>query len=227
MFFCYDNEVINVINFSNETFESQFAPVVNAAYTHSLKLLDKLPETINIKFTDNGASDITGVGGFTESKTQINIAILEQFEDQEVQQSNLYATVMHEAFHVQQGFTHKDAPFTALDSAIYEGCAIAYEREYAKGSAIYSDYGSIPETTLRKWLEDIKLVGMEYFEDANTWHKWAFYHPEYDQKWIIYKVGAWLVDSILLANNVGILDLKDKMAGEILSYSPIATRQST
>lgn len=217
--------MINIINFSNETFESQLVPVISAAYSHSLRLLDKLPETINIKFTDNGASDITGVGGFTESKTQINIAILEQFENREAQHNNLYSTVLHESFHIQQGFTYKDSPFTALDSAIYEGCAIVYEREYAGGVATYGNYSSTPEHILQKWFEEIKLVGMKYFEDTNTWHKWSFYHPEYDQKWIIYKVGAWLVDNILHANNASILDVKNKTADEILSYrSPIVTR---
>lgn len=207
--------MINVINFSDESFESQFVPLIEDAYSNASKLLDKLPESIDIKFTDNGGSDITGVGGFTFSKNQVNVAVLKNYNDRSKQKQNLYSAVLHEFFHVQQGFTYADSPFTALEAAIYEGCAVNFEREYAKNVAEYGDYSDIPETKLKEWLDEIRDVGNEYFENEDVWHKWAFYHPEYDQKWIIYKVGTWLVDNILKENNLGILDLKDKSAAEI------------
>lgn len=208
--------MIEVISFSNKDFESQFVPIVNSAYNDAKKLLDNVPETINIKFTENGGSDVTGVGGFSFSPSQINLAILKNFDDRGIQKNNLRSTVFHESFHIQQGFTYTDSPFTAIDAAVYEGSAIAFERNYANNSAAYGNYAYYSEEQLQKWLDEIRTVGLDYFEKEETWHKWAFYHPEYDEKWIIYKVGSWFVDKILSTNQLDILDLKDKSANQIL-----------
>lgn len=211
--------MINVIAYSNQTLESSFKPIIDNAYQDVQKLLDNVPDVLQIKFTDNGGSDITGVGGFAFSRTQINIAVLEGFNDRNVQEDNLRSTVFHESFHIQQGFTYSDSPFTALEAAVYEGSAIAFEREYAKNDAAYGDYSTHTDKQLQSWLNEITSVGTRYFEDEETWHRWAFYHPEYDQKWIIYKVGSWYVDRILSINGLDILDLKDKTAREIVSLS--------
>lgn len=207
--------MINITEFSDEPFESQFVPLVDGAYSGVQKILDNVPEKLNIKFTDNGGSDITGVGGFSLSHDQINLAILKNFKDRTAQRHNLRSTVFHESFHVQQGFTYSDSPFTALEAAIYEGSAIAFERDYANNSAAYGDYSTYTKEQLEGWLNEIRAIGTDYFENEETWHKWAFYHPEYNQKWIIYKVGSWVVDKILTDNHLDILDLKDKSASEI------------
>lgn len=213
--------MINVIEYSRESFESQFVPIIDTAYTDAQKYLDQLPKTIDIAFTDNGSSDMTGVGGFTVSDKQINIAVLAEFEDRELQRKNLYSTVMHEAFHVQQGFSYDVSPFTATEAAIYEGCAVIFERQYAHNQAIYGEYSDCSEQDLEKWFAELDTVGTKYFEDIDTWHKWAFYHPEYDQKWIIYKTGSWLVDRILTRSNRDVLDLKSKSAAEILKLEEV------
>lgn len=207
--------MINIIEFSDKPFESQFVSLVDDAYAETSMLLDKLPATMNIKFTDNGASDITGVGGFSVSSSQLNLAVLKGFTDTATQRKNLRSTVFHECFHVQQGFTFADSPFTALEAAIYEGCALAFERTYADNTAAYGDYRAYSDEELQGWLDEIQTVGTEYFENSDTWHKWAFYHPEYAEKWIIYKVGSWVVDRILSESNLDIIDLKDKTVDEI------------
>lgn len=207
--------MINVIQFSDEDFETQYVSVVEQAYSDAQNLLPDLPATINIRFTDNGADSKTGVGGFTVSDKQINIAVLKDFHDRDLQNKNLRGVFFHESFHVQQGFTFDKSPFTALESAIYEGCAVIFERQQTETLATYANYSDHTDEQLQSWLNEIHKVGNEYFEDTDVWHKWAFYHPEYDQKWIIYKVGTWLVDNILKENNLDILDLKDKSAAEI------------
>lgn len=209
--------MIDVINYSNQPFEFTFTPTIDDAYKDIQELLDNVPKTLQVKFTDNGSSDITGVGGFAFSRSQINLAVLDNFSDRQVQKANLRSTVFHESFHIQQGFTYSDSPFTALDAAVYEGSAIAFEREYAKNDAAYGDYSTHTDEQLQSWLNEIKSVGTRYFEDEEAWLRWAFYHPEYDQKWIVYKVGSWLVDRILSTNNLDILDLKDKTAQEIVA----------
>lgn len=211
--------MIDVIQFSDEAFESPFVPLVENAYSEATGLLDKLPEVVDIKFTDNGASEDTGVGGFAVSGNQINLATLKNFRDHAAQRKNLRATVLHESFHIQQGFTFDKSPFTALDSAVYEGCAVVFERKYADNAAKYADYSQNTNEELGRWLDEIRNVGAEYFEDTDTWHRWAFYHPDYNQKWIIYKVGTWLVDRLIKEDKIDVLDLKDKSAGEIMELT--------
>lgn len=211
--------MIEVINFSNEAVKAKFIPVIEDAYIEAKKLLPDIPEVIKIKFTDNGASDDTGVGGFAESAEQINIALLETFDDTEVQSDDLRGTVMHELMHVKQGFTFDQAPFTAFDAAVYEGCAVTFAEVYAHNNVTYADYSDCTNEQLQGWLDEIKKVGTAYFKDTDTWHKWAFYHPEYKQKWIIYKVGAWLVNKVLSETGKDILDFQDMKASEIIELT--------
>lgn len=211
--------MIEVIQFSDEKFESQFLPVLEDAYREIQGLLERVPEQLLLKFTDNGGSDITGVGGFAFSRSQINLAVLKSFDDRKLQKNNLRSAFFHESFHLQQGFTYGDSPFTALDAAIYEGSAIKFERDYGKNDAIYGDYSAYSEEQLKQWLEEIRAVGTEYFENEETWRKWAFYHPEHDEKWIVYKVGSFVLDNVLATSGLGIIDLRDTSADEILKLA--------
>ena len=209
--------MINAIKYSDMSFEPQFTPLVNEAYEQAKALLGNLPEDVDIVFTDQGASELMGVGGFAESADQINLCIQKGFRNRELQWRNLYGTVMHESFHLQQGFTFDKAPFTALESSIYEGCAVVFEREYSESSVEYADYSRNTDEQLQGWADEIESVGTRYFEDTETWERWAFYHPEYDQQWIIYKVGSWMVDRVLRENQLQILDLQNSSAQQILS----------
>lgn len=211
--------MIEVIQYSDKKFESQFVPMIEKAYLEIQELLENLPDNLEVKFTDNSGSDITGVGGFAYSREQINLAVLKSFNDRELQKKNLRSAFFHESFHLQQGFTYADSPFTALDATIYEGSAIKFERDYGKNNAIYGDYSAYPEEQLKQWLEEIRAVGTEYFENEEMWRKWAFYHPEYDEKWIVYKVGSYVLDNILTASGSDIIDFRNKSASEILEFA--------
>jgi hypothetical protein len=211
--------MINVVSFSDKAFEADWVSVIDQAFSDTLKLLTHLPDTLDIAFTEEGAEQSTGVGGFSVSPHRINIALMKDFHDIALQKSNLRGVIFHELFHVNQGFTCAQSPFTALDAAVYEGCAVVFEREYGGGVAIYADYHQHTDEELSGWLEQLRNVGTQYFEDHDTWQKWAFYHPELDQKWIIYKVGAWLIERILAQHNLSILDLADKKPAEIMSLA--------
>ena len=211
--------MIEIIQYSNEEFESQFVHMLEEAYCEVQALLENVPDRLQIKFTDNGGSDITGVGGFAFSRDQIHLAVLRSFHDRDLQKKNLRSAFFHESFHVQQGFTYANSSFTALDAVIYEGSAIKFERDYGKINAVYSDYSAYSEEQLKQWLEEISAVGTEYFEREETWRKWAFYHPEYDEKWIVYKVGSFVLDSVLAASGMDIIDFRNKSASEILEFA--------
>ncbi len=213
------NSMIN-FEFSNKSFESQFVPLIEGAYAEACELLNDDPlKHILIKFTDNGASEDTGVGGFALSSRQLNLAVLEGYRDINTQRENLLGVVYHELLHIHQGFTYEEAPFTAMEAAMYEGSSIIFEQQYAGASASYGDYRQHSEQELNDWLEEIRSVGVAYFEDSAVWGKWAFYHSEYEQKWLIYKVGSWHVGRILQENNLDVLDLKDMRTEQILALS--------
>jgi uncharacterized protein YjaZ len=207
--------MINVVEFSNEPYERQFISLIDESYMEMLGLLDRIPATLNIVFAE-GASDMTGVGGFAAAGDQINLAVLEDFEDKALQKRNLQAVILHETFHIQQGFTFDKSPFSGLEALIYEGCAVACEKTHG-GTASYADYQNNTKADLYKWLDELKQVGTEYFEDRETWQKWAYYHPDYDERWIIYKVGSFIIDELLKARQIDILDLKNKSADEIMA----------
>ncbi len=208
--------MIEISHYSDEAFESQFLPMLEEAYLEIQGLLERVPDHLQVKFTDNGGSDVTGVGAFAFSHNQINLAVLKDFKDRALQKRNLRSAFFHESFHLQQGFTYADSPFTALDAVIYEGSAIKFERDYGKNDAVYGNYSAYSEEQLKQWLEEIRAVGTEYFENEDTWRKWAFYHPGYDEKWIVYKVGSWVLDSILATTKSDIIDFRNKSASEIL-----------
>lgn len=219
--------MINVVSFSDKAFEADWVPVIDQAFSDASKLLMHLPDTLDIAFTAEGSEESTGVGGFSVSPHRINIALMKDFHDVALQQSNLRGVVFHELFHVNQGFTFAQSPFTALDAAVYEGCAVVFEREYGGGVAIYADYHQHTDEELSGWLEQLRNVGTQYFEDYDTWQKWAFYHPELDQKWIIYKVGAWLIERILTQRDLTILDLADKKPAEIMNLAAPSLQSTT
>lgn len=211
--------MINVVSFSDKAFEADWVPVIDQAFSDVSKLLTHLPDTLDIAFTAEGAEESTGVGGFSVSPHRINIALMKNFHDVTLQKDNLRGVVFHELFHVNHGFTYAQAPFTALDAAMYEGCAVVFEREYGGGVAVYANYHQHTDEELSGWLEQLHDVGTQYFKDYDTWQKWAFYHPELDQRWIIYKVGAWLIERILEQHNLSVLDLADKKPTEIITLA--------
>ena len=204
------------IKYSDKSFESPYASIVENAHNDAAKLLENLSSDLTIEFVDNGASDQTGVGGFAASPHHLNVAIHKDFSDSTTQQRNLRAVVFHELFHINQCFTYEQSPFTALQAAVSEGCAVTFEREYGGGEASYADFSEHSDEELTDWHDQLEQVGLQYFEDRDTWQRWAHYHPELDQKWIIYKVGSWLVKRIINDNNLDVLDLQNKTPEEIL-----------
>ena len=204
------------ITYSNESYERQFNDLIVAAYSECQKILIGIPIDIEFSFKNNCANEITGVGGSSISRKIINLAVIDNFQNLDLQTENLRGAIFHELFHIQQDFTVDKQPFNALESAIYEGCGLVFERSHAGVNAAYGSYESNTETELTKWFNEIKKIGIEYSYDKPTWQTWAFYHKEYNEKWIIYKVGSWLIDCLLVHNKLDILDLMDKSAGEII-----------
>lgn len=213
--------MIEVINYTNKNVQEALVPTISRAYDETKTLVHDLPETLRLYFMDEGIVPESGIGGSAYDHETMNISFDAEFAHKELQLSELRATIFHEAFHIKQKFTFQSFPNSALEAAIYEGCATVFEREYGQGIAPYGKYDDNTDETLNGWLSSVKAIGHTYFEDDAIWHKWAFYNPDTKERWIIYKLGTWLVDQTLQKHKLTILELQDKTAVEIIALAEV------
>ena len=210
------NSII-VNEFENEAIEKDFLGEINHSYAALKKILPTLPEKLQIYFGTNYDYGETGVTGSALDDDSIKIGINPKVEDRKKQHDEIRSLVFHEGYHVAQGF-HLGNQFSALESAVYEGCATAFERDYAESVPDWAHYQKEGEEKLRQWAESMKPITAEqYFEPSGeTWKKWAFYDPETNESWRVYKVGTWIVDDVMRKNNLTAVDLNSMNASEIL-----------
>lgn len=206
--------MIQVINYHHKSNEKPLEEVIPKYYDEVRKLLPKLPESIQIYFSDYGILPESGVGGYAYSPSIITLSIDPEFKDKKEQLRHLRSTVFHESFHIFQNYTGEGGPFSAIDNAVYEGMATVFEREYCGIWQPYGDYRKTPEEKLRKWIKNLQDLSIEDFQ--NNYSDWKFFHPKLKEKWILYKVGTWIADQALEKNNIKILDLSNKTAIEVL-----------
>ena len=214
--------MIEVINYTNKETEQSFESVVEKSYLEVRQHLWNIPESIDIYFAkDDMIVPETGVGGFAFNRHTITLSVEKDFPDKELQAADVRGTVFHESFHVAQHFTAEDGYHNAIHSAIYEGCATVFERDYAHSSPLHANYAAHSEEELQSWLKRLEEVGASCFEEDGVWEEWAFYNEELKQRWIVYKTGTWLVDQILQKTGLTVLDFQDKTAEEIYALYTI------
>ena len=214
------NTSISVLHFENEALEKTFLSEVASSYEELRQLLPHLPEQMNITFGANYEYGATGVTGSAITANEMLIGIDQNAKNREVQHARIRPLVFHEGYHIAQGF-HNQAPVSALEAAIYEGCATLFEVQYAQVERQrWSNYEQEKPATLERWLNEIKTITAEqYFESSGeTWQKWAFYDPETDESWRIYKVGTWLVEGILKNSDLSLLEMGRMRAEEIIRH---------
>lgn len=208
--------MIQVIHYQNESTEKPFEAYISECYDEVRKLLSKLPKTIKIYFSDYGIIPESGVGGFAYADDIITLSLDPDFADKQAQQRDIRPTIFHEAFHIYQNYTGTGKQYSAIEGALYEGMATIFEREYAGVFQPYGDYRKTSEADLKKWTETLRKFGSEYLEDDKIYRAWKFYHPELKERWIAYRVGAWMTDQVLEKHRLTILDLSTKTAAEVL-----------
>lgn len=212
------NESINVVHFENEEVNTLFLQKIIEAYNSLKALLPNLPETINISFGTNYAYGQDGVTGSALSSDSMKIGTRIDQEDRASQFDRIKPVIFHEGYHIGQGFYNSE-PCSAIEAAIYEGCATIFEREYTNSSPKWSDYSGHDEETLRAWFEEMKTITADqYFErSGDTWRKWAFFDPDTKESWKTYKVGTWIVENIISKTELNIIELNSMSANEILA----------
>jgi uncharacterized protein YjaZ len=206
--------MIEVIHYQNEPAEKPLEANISESYDAVQELLPKLPSAVKIYFGDSGIIPESGLGGFAYSHDIITVSVDPDFKDKTKQAKDIRPTIFHEAFHQYQNFTGESGPFSAVENAIYEGMATVFEREYCGTWQLYGDYRESSEDNLEQWLESLQQLSLEDFQ--NTYSDWKFYHSQLKERWIVYKVGTWVVDQVLKKHRLTILDLSDKTAGDVL-----------
>ncbi|OGL23174.1 hypothetical protein A2791_05865 [Candidatus Saccharibacteria bacterium RIFCSPHIGHO2_01_FULL_46_30] len=208
-----------VASFENEPIERLFLDEINASYAELRLLLPSLPNQLRVIFGTNYDYGEDGVTGSAVSADVIKIGIDSSVVDRTKQYEKIRSLVFHEGYHLAQNF-HLGSQFSAVESAIYEGCATIFERDYADSTPKWANYSKEDTATLWRWYEAMKDISAEqYFEPSGeTWKKWAFYDAETNESWRVYKVGTWLVEDILKKNDLDIIDLSSMTASDILTY---------
>ncbi len=218
----YNNHMIEIIPESpNAEAADSVRHTLEQAYDEVRALLPELPESMNIWLDNSVLISETGDGGFAYAPNTITIAYDMDFADKEAQQRSLRATIFHEAFHIMQGHTHEEpraAYSTALDSALYEGAATAFEREYAGSKPLWGEYGVASDELLAQWREELQKIAINDYlnPDTGLWQQWAAYDPSDNQRWKLYKTGTWLVDQYLNTTNQNVLAIVHTPAEAIL-----------
>lgn len=215
----YPNTSISVIDFENEPIERLFLDEIDASYKQLRQLLPSLPSKLRVTFGTNYDYGEDGVTGSAIAANEVKIGIDKSVEDRTKQHAKIHSLVFHEGYHLAQNF-HLGSRFSALESAIYEGCATIFERDYTESTPEWGDYSKENIATLQRWYDTMKDISAEqYFEPSGeTWRKWAFYDSETNESWRIYKVGTWLVEDVLKKNDLDIIDLSSMTANDILGY---------
>lgn len=214
----YQFDSVSVAEFENELIEKDFLGEISESFDELKKLLPNLSQDLKVYFGTNYDYGESGVTGSAIDADSIKIGIDPSVEDRNKQHDKMRSIVFHEGYHIAQGF-HLGKEFSALESAVYEGCATVFERDFADSAPKWGDYHKEGEEKLRQWYESMKSITAEqYFEPSGeTWRKWAFYDSETDESWRIYKVGAWIVDDVMSRKGFSAVDLNSMTAEEILA----------
>lgn len=209
---------VSVVAFENELIEKDFLSEISKSYDELKKFLPELPQSLKVYFGTNYDYGESGVTGSAISADSIKIGIDPNAEDRAKQHDKVRSIVFHEGYHISHGF-HLGREFSALESAVYEGCATVFERDYAQSSPKWADYQKEGSEKLHQWYEAMKHITTEqYFEPTGeTWRKWAFYDPETEESWRVYKVGTWIIDEVMDKNELSPIDLNSMSAEEILA----------
>ena len=187
-------------------------------------LLPELPKKLSIWLDNSFLIRETGEGGAAYSPEVITISFDADFKNKESQLADLRGTVFHEAYHLAQGHTFFDSTaeyHSMLDSAIYEGCATIFEREYAGVSPLWGECKQHSIDELTTWRDAMVAIPIEEYrgKENGPWDKWAFYDKEDGRRWKLYKTGSWVVDEAIGTSRVNILELRYLSADYIRHYA--------
>lgn len=205
-------EVLN--QYPNNELQPIIVERIEQYFREVREIIPSLPVDIKIYFDQSLIIPGYASGGLAYDPTTITVGFDEAFQGGDVW-ADLRATIFHEAFHLAQPFTFFDSRgnevpmHLPIDTAIYEGAATVFEREFADRTPGWAEY--LDDATMNSWAKEVLKLDTNY-----DWQKWKFFDEETGRQWILYKVGVYVVDKALEKSGMSILDLREKDPRDIL-----------
>ncbi len=168
---------------------------IQAWHSEIAVLLPTLPPDIDIEFDNDYITEGFGTGGVAWDPKTLKLAYDPNFEtSHEELMAELRATYFHETYHLARGFSYVSTPYDlpAIHNAVEEGLATKFEVVHTNSKPGYGQYED--RKTMLLWLKEVRGLpdGFDY-----DWARWKFFDPQTGRKWILYKVGVFLVDEAL------------------------------
>jgi uncharacterized protein YjaZ len=119
-------------------------------------------------------------------------------------------TVFHEMNHAARfniPLFHK----TFLEMAIFEGLATVFERDFGGAQPLWGKYPS----EVGEWLEEIQAEDFQ-----GEWGEYLYRHPD-GRRWILYKVGTYIVDQATLQSGKSVNGLSKLPCEQIMELAGI------
>lgn len=175
--------------------ESELRGNINTWHDDLLHLLPSLPQNVEIVFDNIHLVPGSATGGAAWSLNKIKLAFDPDFNAAYADKINdLKASYYHECYHLSRGYSFETTPIdqAAIGIAIEEGLATKFESLYAGSNPAYAEYED--SLTMAAWLSEVKGLpkGFDY-----DWQKYKFYDESTGRKWILYKVGVFIIDEAI------------------------------
>lgn len=210
---------IEVIGWKNREVEELFLDEINNSLKSLRTILPSFPKSIKVHFGEGTFSDGVGVTGCANTHDEMTVRINEDFADKASQKLEIKPLVFHEGYHMVDKFTYADGKFSGIEAAIAEGKAVVFEMRYANSTPHYANWQDEQEK-IQGWYETLKnITADQYFEESGeTWQKWAFWDDETHEASKVYKVGTWIIDQVLEARSLDIVELCGMPPQQILKW---------
>jgi len=194
-------------------FVARLEAKISRAFKKAKRILETLPDDVTIVLQANEYDTIpeTGDGGWAKNSRLILLTIDPglPFGEEKILQG-ISNTVLHELNHAarfETGIFHTEF----IDMAIFEGIATVFEREYGLIKPLWGEY---EPNEVKQWLDEITEAG-----EVNH-YEYMFRHSD-GRRWIGYKVGTYIVDTVLSEGSVNIKQLTTMELEKIKSLAGI------
>lgn len=211
---------VKLLSIYDKSLQEELEDCIKSWHMEVKELLPTFPDDIDIQFDNDFIVPGFGTGGAAWSPRLLKLAYDPDFDaPHEELIADLRATYFHEGYHLARGFSFESTPYDlpAIKNAVEEGLATKFEAVHADSDPGYVHYED--RDTMLAWLGEVRGLpdGFDY-----DWQRWKFFDPETGRKWILYKVGVFIVDEAL-ANNPGLTieKLVTYSADEVIDLSKL------
>lgn len=213
----YPTVSIQVEQWLNQECEEPLLGEIERSLVELRKILPDFPSQVSVLFDSRDFIDSVGVTGYAKSKDSIGVCVNPNSKDKNKLIAEIKPFIFHEGYHMLDGFHYNAGKFSGIDAAIAEGKAVVFETQYTTSTPSYANWQD-EQDKLNGWYEQLKNISAdEYFESSGeTWRRWALWDDNTKEAWRVYKLGTWMIESLIAAEGKDVKDLCGVSAVDIL-----------